>query len=187
MNPRREIPQRNRRGARHLGFPPRLSRPSSWLGKLLGEPAASSLRSCFSLRGAAVPFLSLNPKCGTGKAAPSTPTREGTELEGLGLGDPFLTTVPPLLPFLRAHHPALDPSFPSPAEALPQPGRIQAPSPTYLPSSSKSWYSSVKRLQVMVAIPGGWRLSLPVRSWGQAALLSLPPSPCAPGALSSPR
>lgn len=37
VNPRREIPQRNQRGARRLGFPPRLSRPSSWLGKLPGS------------------------------------------------------------------------------------------------------------------------------------------------------
>lgn len=53
-------------------------------------------------------------------------------------------------------------------------GAHPSPSPTYLPSSSKSWYSSVKRLQVMVAIPRGWQCSLPGAEFGASS------SPLAP-------
>lgn len=84
-----------------MGFPPRLSRPSSWLGKLPGEPAASSLQSCFSLRGAAIPFPSLNPKCGTGKAAPITRhPNSGRDGAGrAGAGGPLPNHGPPAAPF----------------------------------------------------------------------------------------
>lgn len=45
---------------------------------------------------------------------------------------------------------------------------------THFPSSSKSWYSSVKRVQVMVAIlalGGQARLGVEDQGWGTAVLL----------------
>lgn len=92
----------------------------------------------------------------------ATQTQEGTEQAGLGLAAPFLTQVP------RHSYPCLSPfphlqRFPASAQPL---SEHPARSPTYLPSSSKSWYSSVKRLQVMVAIPRGWKCSLPSAEFG---------------------
>lgn len=185
------------RGAHCFGFPPQLSCPSSRLENFPKEPAAFFFGSSFSIRGAAEPFPGNSRLLGCPKPPAKHPSaapelRQGQRSRS-GAGSPHphpraLSDSRCILSMPICFPPS--PAVPSTAESLSQPGHsptlsIPAPSPTYLPSSSKSWYSSVKRLQVMVAIPRGWKCSLPVRSLGQAALLSLPPSPCAPGALSS--
>lgn len=185
------------RGAHCFGFPPQLSCPSARLENFPREPAAFFSVSSFSIRGATEPFPGNSRPLGCPKPRAKHPSA-ATELRqgqrsrsGAGSPHPHLRALSDSLCILSMpiSFPS-SPAVPSTADSLSQPEHspalsIPAPSPTYLPSSSKSWYSSVKRLQVMVAIPRGWKCSLPVQNLGQAALLSLPPSPCAPGALSS--
>lgn len=98
-----------------------------------------------------------------------------------GWAAPILTSVPPpLLPstFALCLSPFFHLLWLFPTSSTP------APSPTYLPSSSKSWYSSVKRLQVMVAIPRGWKCSLPGAEFGASSSPLTPSlSVCSRGSL----
>lgn len=106
--------------------------------------------------------------------------RQGRRGPGWGWQPPSQPEFP--LPLTGAFAPCPSPfpqlwPFPAPLRLSPSRGTapsIPAPFPTYLPSSSKSWYSSVKRLQVMVAIPRGWKCSLPSTEFGTSS------SPLAP-------